>query len=309
MSTATPTILMTLATGKQGLATVSALLASGAKVHAVVRDPTSPTAVSLSQQQGVTLFKGTNDDTSVFRTAAEGCTALFLNIPSWPTNPDPARQARGILEACKEAGITHVVTSTSGWAGDTTKWDIPLNRESWLAEYNRNEAAVEDVVRASGLKSWTIIRPFWFYSNYLPPIGEAFYPALFKKEGNNDSAELLHSFAPGRVFPHIDVADIGRFAALALCDPDTFNRQEIELAGQNLTVEEVADAIRKVPGRQIKLRRRTPVETQRDEEVVPWQLWANAVDLTVDIGALRSKYGFKFTTFEEFLEREKDRFI
>ncbi|KAI0848405.1 NAD(P)-binding protein [Daldinia vernicosa] len=292
------TFLVTLATGQQGRATIAALLKGGAKVHAVVRDPTKPTAREL-ESQGVVLFKGSNDDIDVFSNAAKGCKGVYLNLLSWPDNLDPGRQAADILKACKEAGVEHVVASTAGWVGDRGKWDNPLNRNEWLRGFCKNDALVEDAVRRSGIRYLTILRPFWFHSNYLPPFVQEFYPELVKE------GELVHSFNPGVVFPHINVDDIGRFAALALFDPATFDGEEIELASQNLTIDDVADAIRKATGKRITVRTRTLEETDDSNPIVAWHLWANAVDLTVDTEALEQKYKFRFTTLQEYLTQEK----
>ncbi|KAI0119790.1 NAD(P)-binding protein [Daldinia grandis] len=294
------TFLVTLATGQQGRATIAALLKGGAKVHAVVRDPIKPAAREL-ESQGVVLFKGSNDDTDVFRNAAKGCKGIYLNLVSWPDNLDPGRQAADILKVCKEAGIEHVVASTSGWVGSKDKWDTPLNTSEWLKGFCKNDALVEDAVRRSGIKYSTIIRPFWFHSNYLPPLVEVLYPGLVEK------GELVHSFKPGVVFPHINVDDIGRFAAMALFDPVTFDGEEIELASQNPTIEDIAEAFRKATGKRITVRVRAPEETDEANPILAWQRWANAVDLTVDTEALERKYKFRFTTLEEFLIQEKAR--
>ncbi|KAF3069121.1 NmrA-like family domain-containing protein 1 [Daldinia childiae] len=292
------TFLVTLATGQQGRATVAALLKGGTKVHAVVRDPTKPAAREL-ESQGVVLFKGSNDDIHVFRNAAKGCKGIFLNLNSWPDNSNPGRQAADILQACKEAGVEHVVASTAGWVGSKEKWDNPLNRSEWLRGFCKNDALVEDAVRHSGIRYLTILRPFWFHSNYLPPAVQEYYPELVSK------GEIFHSFKPGAIFPHINVDDIGRFAAMALFDPATFDGEEIELASQNLTVEDVADAIQKATGKPITVRARTLGETDDTNPIVSWQLWANAVDLTVNPEALEKKYKFRFTTLQEYLVQEK----
>ncbi|KAG4223465.1 hypothetical protein PC116_g28070 [Phytophthora cactorum] len=294
------TFLVTLATGQQGKATIAALLERGAKVHAVVRDPTKPAAREL-ESQGVVLFKGDNDDIDTFRNAAKGCKGVYLNLVSFPDNEDPGRQAARILEACKEAGVEHVVASTSGWVGSKEKWDHPLNKSEWLKGFCKHDADVEDAVRGSGIKYFTIIRPFWFHSNYLPPVVDEFYPELWTK------GELVHLFKPGVIFPHVNVGDIGRFAAMVLFDPVKFHGEEIELASQNLTIDDVADLIRKVTGKPITVRSRTAEEEDDSIPTIAWQRWANVVDLSVDTKALEQKYDFHFTTLEEFLKQEAAR--
>lgn len=297
-----PTILITLATGQQGRATIAALLESGAKVRAVVRDPTNEAARALAAK-GVTLFKGSNDDFGIFREAAAGCDAIFLNILPFPVVQDPVKQAIGILGACKEAGVPHVVLSSAGLVGARDKWDVPVNQSSGLAEYYRHEAAIEDAARSSGIASLTILRPYWFHSNYTPPAGSNYYPELLAK------GEFVHSLRPGVIFPHINVDDLGRFSAKALLDPAGFGGQEIELASENIALEDVVEAFRKATGRDVTLRTRTEAEEQPENAAaaVRWELWARTVDLSFDVEALKRKYDFKFTTLEEYFTQQKSK--
>ncbi|KAI0403098.1 NmrA family protein [Xylaria palmicola] len=294
------TYLVTTATGAQGRATIDALLARGAKVNAVVRDPTKAAAREL-EGRGITLFKGDHDDFDAFREAARGCAAIFLNLLPRPINSEQGKQAAGILAACKEAGVEHVVASTAIWAGNREKWDIPAAHEqaSSLIEYYEDEVLVEDAVRRSGLTSYTIIRPSMFQSNYLIPVIDIDYPEF------RETGELIHSCEPGTSFPHINVGDIGQFAAMALTDPSRFAGHEIELASEDLTIEELAEAIGEAVGKQILTRRVAAGERQRKAESTRWNIWANIMDLKVDTHALAQKYGYRFTTFGEFLAKEK----
>ncbi|KAI0857300.1 NmrA family protein [Xylaria cubensis] len=296
------TFLVTCATGQQGRATVDALLVRGAKVHAVVRDPTKATAREL-ETLGVTLFKGDHNDFEVFHKAAQGCTGIFLNLVERPGNPHPEKQAEGILAACRDAGVENVVVSTAGWVGSPEKWDIPENRAkvSEIIPHYGGEILVENAVRRAGLKSYTILRPFWFHSNYLVPAIDFVQPEVRK------SGELVHSFEDGAVFPYINVKDIGQFAAMALTDPAKFAGEEIELASENFTIEEVAEIMSRATGQQITVRKATPEEAARPSPTTQWHIWANAVDLRVDVEALAQKYGYRFTAFEEYLTQEKEQ--
>lgn len=295
-----PTFLVTLATGQQGQATVDALLARGAQVHAVVRDPGRPAAREL-ESKGVTLFQGDNDNMDVFQQAAKGCTALFLNVVEWPHNPAPGRQAENILATCKAAGIEHVVASTAGAVGDRKKWEGLLDDGRWLGGFFKHEALVEDAVRRSGLKTFTILRPYWFHSNYLPPVAPDFYPGLL------ESGTLVHSFENGARFPHMNVKDIGRVGAMALLDPVKFDRQEIELGSENLSIEDVADALSKAMGKPVELRKRKVEDAS--SPIVQWQSFASTVDLSFDTTSLAQRYGLTFITLEEYLVSEQDKLL
>lgn len=293
-----PTFLVTLATGQQGQATVDALLANGAQVHAVVRDPSKAAAREL-ESKGVTLFQGDNNNMAVFQAAAKGCAGLFLNLVEWPHNPEPGRQAENILAACKAAGVEHVVASTAGAVGDRKKWESLVGEGKWLGGFFQHESWVEDAVRRSGFKTFAILRPYWFHSNYLPPVAHEFYPGLL------DSGILVHSFEEGARFPHVNVKDIGRVGAMALLDPAKFDKQEVELGSENLSIEDVADALSKAMGRPVELRKREVEDAS--SPIVQWQSFASAVDLKLDTASLAQQYGLRFTTLEEYLVTQRER--
>ncbi|KAI0534407.1 NmrA family protein [Xylaria digitata] len=296
-----PTFLVTGATGRQGRATVDALLARGAKVHAIVRDTTKAAAQEL-ENLGVSLFKGDHDHPDTFHQAAQGCVGIFLNLIERPRNAEPDKQAEGILAICKEAGVEHVVVSTAGWAESREKWDTPENQAGGLIDYYEGEALVEDTVRRSGLKSYTIIRPFWFQSIYLPgPVMDWYYPEF------RESGTLVHSFEPGVTLPHINVEDIGQFVAMALLDPAKFAGEEIELASENLSIEGVAEVIGKVVGKQITIVRAAVEEPGKPRNSAKWHTLANSVDLKVDAEGLAQRYAYRFTTLKEYLVKENER--
>ncbi|RYC53655.1 hypothetical protein CHU98_g12555 [Xylaria longipes] len=243
------------------------------------------------------------NDFEAFREAALGCAGIFLNLLERPGNPHPEKQAEGILAACRDAGVEHVVVSTAGWVGSRGKWDIPENRNkvSEIIPYYEGEILVEDAVRRAGLKSYTVLRPFWFHSNYLIPTIDFFHPEVRK------SGELVHSYEAGSIFPYINVKDIGQFAAMALTDPAKFAGEEIELASENFTIEEVAEIMSRATGQHIAVRKATAEEAARPSPTTQWHIWANAADLEVDVDALAQKYGYCFTMFEEYLTQEKEQ--
>lgn len=299
------------ANGHQGSATAQALLAAGAKVHALVRDPQTEAAQRL-ESQGATLFPYRDfGDFDAVRTAARGCQGVFLAL--WPT-PDAEAQARGIVGACAEAGATSVVLSTAWYTGSPEKWngarpELEPSPDPALIEYFEGKVALERAIRASGLR-YTILRPSWIHYNYTLPLAAVAYPELVAR------AELAYPHDLDRVrMAHIDEADIGKFAAAALLDSDDDGRfagEEIELGFENLTGREVRDAIARVTGRDVKLRRKTPEEVEASEAANPlqkFQRWASRADVTIDGEALQRKYGIPLTPFEDYVRREKDQIL
>ncbi|RYP43340.1 hypothetical protein DL768_009974 [Monosporascus sp. mg162] len=286
------------ATGHQGGAAARFLLEAGAKVHALTRNPLSESARQL-EDQGASIFKIRDfGDLDAIREAAKGCKGIFLNL--WP-GPDEGNYARGIVQTCKEAGIEIVVASTAFLAGNPEKWEHEADPA--LLGYYTSKAAVEKAVRDSGLR-YTILRPSYIHYNYIAPWCSLVYPEFV------ETGVFTHAFEKGAKMPHIDGSDIGKLAASALLDPDRFGGEEIDLGFENLTADEVCAILSRVAGRDIKARRRTPEEEAQNKTMFQmFQLWANRVDLSIDGEALQRKYNIRLTPLEEYMQREKDRFL
>jgi uncharacterized protein YbjT (DUF2867 family) len=135
------TYLITGATGQQGSATIKYLLKAGAKAHAMVRNPQSEAAQAL-QAQGVKLFQFRDYlDFDAFREAAKGCQGLFLNL--MPSG-EGEKQAIGIIEACKAAGVKSIVASTAFWCGSKEKWtEGGKGEDRFILVYFTEKAKVE----------------------------------------------------------------------------------------------------------------------------------------------------------------------
>ncbi|CAJ2510452.1 Uu.00g051550.m01.CDS01 [Anthostomella pinea] len=299
-----PTYLITQATGQQGGWTITHLLAAGATVHALVRDPQK--IPSTLQRPGVTLFEGDNEDSGAIFRAAQGCKGVFLNTyPSYTDVTSEGRQAQTILDACKKAGVEAVVAATALYTGNKELWGDDESMKL-VGGYYTSKTSIEDAVHGAGLKAYTILRTGFVHSNYLLPAVHRNIPAL------PQTGELDHAFDDGVRLPHIDEHDFGKYAAAALLDPAKFDKQEIEMGNESLTIEEVRDIIARVSGRDVKVKKRTAAEIEEASTTVPAQrfhLWANIKDLSMDTQATVDKFGIPFTSLEVYLEREKSRLL
>ncbi|KAG9499615.1 hypothetical protein J7337_008073 [Fusarium musae] len=142
---------VTGATGHQGGAATRKLLSTGVKVHALVRDPSSKTAIEL-QHLGAQLFPGNFDDVSSLKTAVKGATAVFLNVmPVFPDTNLEVVHAKSIISAAIGSGtVTSIAYSSltmTGKHGNFPNWgpDYPM---AW---YWLNKAQIESMVRESDL--------------------------------------------------------------------------------------------------------------------------------------------------------------
>ncbi|MFD9624848.1 NmrA family NAD(P)-binding protein [Peribacillus muralis] len=102
--------------------------------------------------------------------------------------------------------------------------------------------------------------------------------------------------------------DVAVFAAAAFNAPEKFNKQNIELASESLTMKEVGGILENVTGeriRSVSISAEEAVEQGIFSGVVRAQEWNNKVGYKVEIQSLKS-YNLKLTTFNEWAEKYKD---
>jgi uncharacterized protein YbjT (DUF2867 family) len=298
------TYLISQATGHQALWTIDYLLAAGAKVHALVRDPAK--VPSELQRTGITIFARENDSPEALLKAAQGCKGAYINtFPGFTSVDSEGEQAQVVLDAAQKAGIESVVACTSFYTGDKSKWDNPASLKL-VGTYYQSKFNLENVVKNAGFKSYTILRPAFIQHNYTLPHVLGNFPELPK------TGTLGHAYNDGARMLHIDEKDIGHYASAALLDPVKFNGAEIELGNDNLTIEETRDILNKVTGKDVKVRKWDEKETKETNEwlfTVRFFLWANIVDMKSVAKENEKKYGIGFTSFEEYLIREKEKVL
>jgi uncharacterized protein YbjT (DUF2867 family) len=133
------TILVTGATGNVGRLVVDRLVAAGARVRALTRNPRT-----ARLPDGVEIVTGDLDDPSTLGSALGGVQRMYLF-------PVPAT-AREVVARAAEAGVQHIVVLSSGAV--TTGFDTDFH------------LPVERAVEASGV-AWTHVRPGEFMLNKL----------------------------------------------------------------------------------------------------------------------------------------------
>jgi uncharacterized protein YbjT (DUF2867 family) len=251
---------------------------------------------------GASLFQGTLDDAEALSRAAAGCSGLFLNLmPSFQDDSE-IRQAKVILEAAKAANVKHVVYSTSISVGrheQSEHWD-PKNLAA-PALLGKHE--VEEMIRHTWGGAKTILRPGYFMTNFLTPLGNFMFPELQTK------AMFVSSYKPDTNLPLIDPDDIGAFTLAIFQNPGKFNAKEIQLAGEKLTVEQIVLILAKVAKKSITVVYRTGKETDalaKENPMVAGQVLSLDMDRCVDIEQVK-EWNIPVTTFSKFLEREHDR--
>lgn len=304
------TFLITQASGRQSQAVTQHLLASGATIHALARNPSTLPA-ALAQHPSVKVFTGESTDHAAILAAARGCAGVFVN--TYPIPGVEEEQARTICAAALAAGVTTAVAATTMLTGHREIWDDEETEKIGLRAYYRSKAAVEEIVRTAGFASWTILRPAFIHFDYLVPAAiKINFPELAT------GRELAHCFTPGARMPHTDAGDVGRYAAAALRggEGSLFAGREIELGHENLTIEEVAGIIERVSGgREVRVRARGKEEMERIAEMAHGQLFQLLVNVKDCEAVIRGaeeaqeRFGMKFTGLEEALRRDREELV
>lgn len=220
------TIVVTAATGRQGRATVTALLDRGWPVRALVRDPDSAPAVELATA-GAEVAVCDFDDAAAIKAALDGAHGLFLYQPGFMSpeltpglGPDSElTRGRTVIDAALTAGIGHLVYSSG------------LGANLGLSPLFAPKQALEQQLTASGVP-FTIFRPVGFMENYAGPW-----------RGLQPDGTIRTPTPPHIVEQLIAVRDIGAFAAIAFTNPDLYAGQAFELAGEELTLPKIAAAM------------------------------------------------------------------
>jgi uncharacterized protein YbjT (DUF2867 family) len=239
------------ATGQQGGATARALLAAGAKVRALVRDPAKPAAQALVAA-GAELVIADLEDPESLRAAFDGASRVFAM-----TTMDSARGTSGetadgiaVADAAQAAFVQHLVYSSVGGAERNT--GIP---------HFESKRRVEEHIESIGIPA-TFVRPAFFYENLVgqPPAPE------------NGTIVVRLPLPDGIPLQMVAVEDIGAVAAAVLIDPSRVPGGAVEIAGDELTGSGIASVF----GRQAALPARyeaLPVDAVGDDDLRAMFAW------------------------------------
>ena len=261
------TVVVTGSTGKQGGAVARGLLERGHKVRAVTRDPSSSQAKSLANA-GATLVAASLEDTAAITKALEGATSLFAMTTPYGGGTDAeTRQGVAAADAAKAAGV-HLVFTSVGSA----------NRQTGVPHFD-SKYEVEKHIAKVGVRA-TILAPVYFMENL-----------YFGKE---QLAQGIYASAlpPTRKLAQVAVGDIGAVAVRLLEDAGRFTGKRFDLAGDELTGNDVVAILSRVTGRPFSYFQ-VPLDVIRQrmgEDAVKMYEWFDRVGYAVDRAALRREF-------------------
>ena len=240
-------VLVTGATGRQGGAVARNLLGRGFRVRVLTRDPQKPSARSLAER-GAEVVRGDLEDRSSVDLALEGVYGVFsVQNPLEAGMESEIRQGKTLADAAKAAGVEHLVYSSMGSSHRVT--GIPTFESKW---------EVEEHIRGTGLP-YTVLRPVFFMQNWE------------KMRDQILAGTLAQPLDPDKPLQQISTEDIGAFAAMAFDDPDRWIGREMDIAGDELTMVQMAQTFGRVIGRKV------------DYYQIPWEQFREAMGEVVTV--------------------------
>jgi uncharacterized protein YbjT (DUF2867 family) len=286
------TVLVTGATGTNGLEVVKQTLARGARVRAFVRDRAAAAAVLPPD---VEPFEGDFTQRTAARAAMRGIERVFLLAAVHEHMED---FERAFIEEARDARIAHLVKFSAIGAH-------PGSKTFFGRVHGRAEVALVD----SGLP-YTILQPTFFMQNSL------WSADTIKRDG------AIYNATGAGAAGHVDARDTASVAAAALTEPVERHAGEIYLVTgpERLTFADIAERFSRVLNRSV---RHVPVpdaaykDTMMREGGMPeWQA-QGVLDLEVrcrqgDFSAVTDaveRVGKRRpTTFEEFIRQHASAF-
>jgi uncharacterized protein YbjT (DUF2867 family) len=254
------TILVCGATGRLGQL-ADLLIGRGHRVRATTRHPDSPRAQALARL-GAQLVRADFEDRDSVLAAARGADAVFAAGTFHAAGPQAdLRHGRTIAEATYAAGAHLVYLSVAG-----------AQQPAGVPALESKHAVQTHISRLGGPS--TILAPVYFMENVWNPWNRA---AL--------SAGRLPSPVPAtRRLQQISIGDVLAFCTLAMEQPAHFLGQHVELAADELTGQQSAQALAQILARGVELVAPFP------DPPNPLFAWLDRVGTHVDIPALRGDY-------------------
>jgi uncharacterized protein YbjT (DUF2867 family) len=272
-------ILVTGATGQQGGAVYRHLQNKGYRLRALVRDPNSDQARRLVRHGGE-VYQGSLDDPDSLMRAMDGVYGVFS---VQPYSANEIQQGVAVMEAAKRRGVGHLVYSSIGASEEDT--GIP---------HFETKAKVEEHLRSSGLR-YTILRPVFFMENWLRKFGYWGEPIR--------NGQVEQPLNPTTNLQMIAVDDIGAFAVLAFGDPDKWKDRIFPLAGDELSMQQIADAFSGVTSQDVKYVHVSwdQFEKKMGRELTVMYRWFGEKGFHYDVEQVRREYPLTHT-FNRWLE-------
>ena len=259
-------VLVTGVTGRQGGAVARALIENGFRVRGMTRNTSSDRAAEMASL-GVELIQGDFDDSTSLDAAMTGVSGVFLVTNFWEHNYDgEVRHGRNVVDAANRNGVLHLVFTSVANADQQTA--IPHFDSKYEIERYIRQASVP----------YTILRPVSFMENW-----------EYQRE-RIMTGKISSPFSESTRLQQISVRDIGRFAALAFSNPESWLGRSLNIAGDEYTMREAMDLFTQVTGNLVTFER-LPWDAYlkvAGKEMTIMDRWIDGTGYSADIKLVRS---------------------
>lgn len=262
-------ILVTGATGHQGGAVARHLLKDGWKVRVLTRHPQSADSLAL-KEAGMEIFEGNFEDFASLDRALKDVYGVFsIQQPLEYGIESEVNQGKAVVDAALRANIKHFIYSS--YAGAEDQPGIPFIDSKW---------EIEQYIRKSGL-NWTIFRPVFFMEYFLmPEIQQQIQNGYLRLALDSEMSIQL-----------ISVEDVGALVAVAFNNPDLYVGKALEIAGDEITGNQIADIFSKAIGKKVSFEQMDIDEVRtRGSDFAMLFDWLNRKGFSVDIPAVKNLY-------------------
>lgn len=234
------------ATGNQGGSTLSAVfnnpaLSSKYSIRAITRDPSKPAAQALAAK-GAELAKADTNDIASVKDAIAGSYGVFAVTNYWETQSKEAeeQQGRNIVDACKEAGVKHLIWSTLPHVTKMTKGE--------LAKIEHFDSKAEVAEYAEKVKGDLLV------SYYMPGYFMSNLTRQFTPDESSGVLTLSLPWNPQTTWvPMMDIQhDTGLFTIGLLEAGSAANGVFVQGVSEWLHPQEIVDTLSKIKGKEIK---------------------------------------------------------
>nr|WP_086940565.1 NmrA/HSCARG family protein [Thaumasiovibrio occultus] len=207
-------IVVVGASGKQGQSVINSLSEQGYQIRALVRNPEKVGALFAPN---VEIYKGDLNKKSSLTSLLDNAYGLFFALPH---TSNSVGYGEALLELAKHSAVQHIVYSSVGGADRYTK-----------VEHYGYKKAIEDKLKAIN-KPYTILRPVGYMETFANQMSTKVMAGMLRLYLDDS-----------KKFQLISVQDIGKFVELSFSHPDQYVGKEMEIAGDELSLNEMFEKI------------------------------------------------------------------
>lgn len=212
-------------------------------VRAVTRNVTQPKALML-QELGAEVVKGDLNDKASVEAALQDAYGVFLVTNYWEhhSKEEEVSQGKLVADVTKRLGVKHVVFSSL----ENVK---RLTGGKLVVEHFDRKGEVEEYFWSIGVPM-TSIHLAAYFENFL---------TLWKPKKASDGDYYTVALPMGDIpMDGISVADIGAVVSRIFDSPEEFLGKAMGLSAEALTVQQYADVLSKILGKDIRDAKITP---------------------------------------------------